>query len=153
MFKITTETPGIRAMIVGYCQANAFEPASSLENQKRKLLEIGAQEIFSEKVGIGGTTPQLDRAIQTAQKGDTIAVTRPYRIARSTRGVFALIERLGTKGVGLRILGTPVDTGTTTGRMILGSAPAWSLGISPVRAALMDLITGGGHNRARKTPL
>jgi hypothetical protein len=36
----------------------------------------------------------LERAIEFAQKGDVIAVTRPYRVARSTREVLALIDRL-----------------------------------------------------------
>jgi len=35
-----------------------------------------------------------------------------------------------------------VDTTTTTGRMILGSTPLWSLDMSPVRAALRDLVLG-----------
>ena len=129
-------------MIVGYCRVGKLASAAKLEAQKRHLAAIGAEKFFCEKTGIFADRPQLEQAIEFAKKGDVIAVTKPYRIARSTRGVLTLIERLGRKGVGLRILGTPVDTSTTTGRMILGSVPRWSLGISPFRAALSDLAVG-----------
>jgi DNA invertase Pin-like site-specific DNA recombinase len=126
-----------------------MEPGSRLEEQRRDLSAVGAQTFFSEKVRINGKAPELERAIEFAQKGDVIAVTKPYRIARSTRGVLGLIERLGRKGVGLRILDTPVDTSTTTGRLILGSAPLWSLGVSPLRSALWDLSFGWMHSGRR----
>jgi DNA invertase Pin-like site-specific DNA recombinase len=129
-------------MIIGYCRAGLLGSAASLQAQQRALAGIGAQKFFSEKAGLRGVTPELERAIAFAQKGDVIAVTRPYRVAGTTRGVLALIDRLGGKGVGFRILNTPIDTSTTTGRMILGSAPLWSLGISPFRSALRDASVG-----------
>jgi DNA invertase Pin-like site-specific DNA recombinase len=129
-------------MIVGYCRASTLRPHASLAVQKRHLAAAGAREFFCENANIFGHKPELERAIEFAQKGDVIAITKSYRVARSTRGVLALIHRLGRKGVGLRILGTPIDTSTTTGRMILGSAPLWSLGISPLGAALRDLAVG-----------
>ena len=134
-------------MIVGYCRIGAFEPSARLEVQRRHLAAVGAQKFFCEKSTIFGTKPELERAIEFAGKGDVIAITKPYRVARSTRELLALIGRLGRKGVGLRILNTPIDTSTTTGRMILGSAPLWSLGISPVRAALWDLSFGWWRGR------
>ena len=129
-------------MIVGYCRIGPLEPIERLDTQRRDLAAIGAQEYFCEKASVFGKMPELERAIEFARKGDLIAITKPYRVARSTRGVLALIERLGRKGVGLRILGTPIDTSTTTGRMILGSAPLWSLGASPLRSVLWDLSIG-----------
>jgi DNA invertase Pin-like site-specific DNA recombinase len=134
-------------MIVGYCSVSTFESTARLEAQKRDLAAIGAQEFFSEKVSIFGKRLELERAIEFAQNGDVIVITRPYRVARSTRGVRALIVRLGRKSVGLRILNTPIDTSTTTGRMILGSAPPWSLGMSPLRSALWDLSLGWRRRR------
>jgi len=129
-------------MIVGYCCISTLEPAARLEAQRRNLAAIGAQEFFCERTSITGKTPELERAVEFAQKGDVLAITKPYRIARTTHGVMALIDRLGRKGVGFRILDTPIDTSTTTGRMILGSAPLWSLGLSPLRSALWDLSFG-----------
>lgn len=135
------------AMIVGYCQISTLEPTSKLEAQKRDLAAMGAQKFFCEQTSIFGKTPELDRAIESVHKGDVIAITKPYRVAHTTRGVLALINRLGRKGIGLRILNTPVDTSTTTGRMILGSAPPWSLGMSPLRSMLWDLSFGWWRSR------
>src|SRR6202163_507490 len=129
-------------MMLGYCRISPLEPATRLARQRRDLAAIGVYEFFCEKTSIFGKTPELERAIVFAQKGDVIAITKPYRVARSTRGVLALIERLGHKGVGLRILGTPIDTSTTTGRMILGSAPLWSLGVSPLGSLVWDMSLG-----------
>jgi DNA invertase Pin-like site-specific DNA recombinase len=129
-------------MIMGYCRAFKLEPPSSLARQKATLAAAGAQIFFSERTSGTGGAPELERAVAAMRSGDTLIVTRPYRVARSTRGVLALIENLGKKGAGLRILGTPVDTSTTTGRMILGSTPLWSLNMSPARAALLDLMFG-----------
>jgi DNA invertase Pin-like site-specific DNA recombinase len=128
-------------MIVGYCRISMLEPASGLDAQRATLAAAGAQAFFVERVSLNRRSPELDRAIASLQRGDTLAITKPYRVAGSVRGVLAIIDRLGRKGAGLRILGTPIDTSTTTGRMILGSTPLWSLGISPVRAAFVDLLT------------
>jgi len=136
-----------KSVIVGYCRIGSLEPIERLDTQRRDLAAIGAQEYFCEKASVFGKMPELERAIEFARKGDVIAITKPYRVARSTRGVLALIERLGRKGVGLRILGTPIDTSTTTGRMILGSAPLWSLGASPLRSVLWDLSIGWWRGR------
>jgi len=134
-------------MIVAYCRSSALRSAASLTAQKRQLAAAGAREFFCEKAAIFGNKPALERAIEFSQKGDVIAITKSYRVAHSTRGVLALIQRLGRKGVGLRILDTPIDTSTTTGRMILGSAPLWSLGISPLGSALRDLVLGWWRER------
>src|SRR5712672_2597894 len=134
-------------MIVGYCRISTFEFSARLEAQRRDLAAIGAQEFFCEKSTVFGKRPELERAIEFARNGDVIAIAKPYRVARSTRELLALIGRLGSKGVGLRILNTPIDTSTTTGRMILGSAPLWSLGISPMRAMLWDLSFGWWRGR------
>jgi DNA invertase Pin-like site-specific DNA recombinase len=136
-------------MIVGYCRISILEPAARLEHQRRDLAAIGAREFFCEKLGFFGKTPELEQAVEFARNGDVIAITKPYRVARSTRGVLALIDRLGRKGVGLRILDTPIDTSTTTGRMILGSVPLWSLGMSPLASVLQDLSFGWSRRRWR----
>ncbi|HET9717850.1 MAG TPA: recombinase family protein [Pseudolabrys sp.] len=134
-------------MIVGYCRLNTLEPAASLDRQKRDLAAIGAEQFFFDKAGFFQELPELERAIDSTKKGDVIVITKPYRVANSARGVLALMDRLARKGVGFRILNTPVDTSTTTGRMILGSTPLWSLGVSPLQSALWDLTVGWWRRR------
>src|SRR5260370_35477025 len=81
-------------MIVGYCRIGAFEPSARLEVQRRHLAAVGAQKFFCEKSTIFGTKPELERAIEFAGKGDLIAITKPYRVARSPRKLLSLIARL-----------------------------------------------------------
>lgn len=125
-------------MILGYCRVGRFARSSRLEDQRRDLAAIGAQSFFCERTALLGPKPELERAVASAGKGDVIAVTKPYVVACSTRGVLAFINRLGRHGIGFRVLGTPVDTSTTTGRMVLGSTPLWSLGLSPLGSKLSD---------------
>lgn len=139
-------------MIFGYCREGGLRLFPAIEEQERDLAAIGAKAFYCDRAGFFGKTPELERAIENARKGDVIAVTKPYRIARSTRQILALIERLGRKGVGLKILDTPIDTSTTTGRMILGSAPPWSLGISPVRSAMQDLLLMRRRRPGKRSP-
>ena len=129
-------------MILGYCSIFYPEPVARLEAQERNLRAIGAQKIFSDRLTGLNSRSDLERAIEAALEGDVLAVTKPYRVARSSRALFALINRLGGKGVGFRIINTPLDTSTTTGRMVLGSTPRWSLGISPLRSVLWDSSLG-----------
>jgi DNA invertase Pin-like site-specific DNA recombinase len=127
-------------MIIGYIRSSPFEPANRREAKELRLTRVGAERIFCDRGMICGPRPELERAIACAERGDVIAIMKPYHIARTTRGVLALMEQLGNKGVGLRIINTPIDTSTTTGRMILGSAPLWSIGISPLQSIISDLL-------------
>ncbi len=129
-------------MIIGYSRTYVLEPRRSLVVQRARLEAIGAQEIFEETAAIFGPAVELERAIQRVEKGDVLVVTRPYRLALAQKSIIKLIQRLGQKGGGLRILDTPVDTSTTTGRMLIGSAPLWSLGVTPWRALVHDLSSG-----------
>lgn len=126
-------------MIIGYCRALK---SASRNAQMQLLRAIGVDRVFCDKIGVFGAKPGLAQAIACCRKGDVLAITNSYRVAYSTRGVLRLARELGIKGIGLRILDTPIDTTTVTGRMVLGSAPAWSLGISPIGSALRSFTTG-----------
>jgi DNA invertase Pin-like site-specific DNA recombinase len=56
------------------------------------------------------------------REGDTLAVTKLDRLARSVADLLAIVARLERKGVALRVLsmgGQAVDTGTATGKLTL----------------------------------
>lgn len=126
-------------MIIGYCRIYVLEPTRSLSLQRARLEAIGAREFFEERVSRFGEMKQLKRAVDRAGRGDVLIVTRPYRLALKRKTILSLIKILGQKGAGLRILDSPVDTSTTTGRMLIGSAPLWSLGITPWQSLMEDL--------------
>jgi DNA invertase Pin-like site-specific DNA recombinase len=60
--------------------------------------------------------------LEYVRAGDTLVVTKPDRLARSTADLLAIIARLEARGVALRVLsmgGSEVDTRTATGKLML----------------------------------
>lgn len=49
--------------------------------------------------------------------GDTVVCTKLDRLARSTRDLLQISETRDAKGVNLKVLGRPIDTTTTAGRL------------------------------------
>jgi DNA invertase Pin-like site-specific DNA recombinase len=85
------------------------------------LRAIGCSRIFEEKVsGAKRDRPELARLLDHLRTGDVVAVTRLDRLARSTRDLLEIAERIKDAGVGLRSLAEPwADTTTPAGRMVL----------------------------------
>jgi DNA invertase Pin-like site-specific DNA recombinase len=53
------------------------------------------------------------------RKGDTLVVTKLDRLARSMRDLLRIVDLIQGKKAALRILGTDIDTGTPTGKLML----------------------------------
>ncbi|WP_371682014.1 recombinase family protein [Microvirga sp. 17 mud 1-3] len=72
-----------------------------------------------EQTSAVGPRKQLEAALEFAREGDTLAVTKLDRLARSVRHLGEIVERLEKNGVALRILNLGIDTNTPTGRLML----------------------------------
>ncbi|MGA2794397.1 MAG: recombinase family protein [Roseiarcus sp.] len=111
--------------LVGYARTSTAEQGAGLEAQVRDLLAAGCMKIFQEYASSIGERVELDRALEYVRGGDTLVVTKVDRLARSTIGLWAIVERLegiDHGGAGLRILnlgGETVDTKSATGKLIL----------------------------------
>jgi DNA invertase Pin-like site-specific DNA recombinase len=96
---------------------------AGLEAQERELRAIGCEKIFSEQVSSVVQRKQLEQALEYVRDGDTFAVTKLDRLARSVGDLLEIVARLEAKKVALRVLamsGTqPLDTSTATGRLML----------------------------------
>lgn len=107
-------------MMIGYARTSTAEQKAGLEAQERELTALGCDRVFAEQVsGSQVQRPKLQAALDYAREGDTFVVTRPDRLARSTRDLLDIAEGLKAKGVRLRILSMDVDTGTPTGELML----------------------------------
>ena len=53
------------------------------------------------------------------REGDTFAVTKIDRLARSVLNLWEIVGRLEERGVALRVLNLGLDTGTPTGKLML----------------------------------
>ena len=110
------------AMTVGYARTSTVEQEAGLEAQDRDLRAAGCGKVFAERVTSVAKRAQLEAALEYVREGDTLAVTKPDRLARSVADLLAIIARLEAKGVALRVLsmgGSEVDTRTPTGKLML----------------------------------
>lgn len=106
-------------MLIGYARTSTLEQEAGLEAQVRDLTALGCTEVFREQVSSVGRRDQLEAAITFARKGDTLAVTKLDRLARSVTHMGEIVSRLEAKGVALRIEAMGVDTSTSTGKLML----------------------------------
>jgi DNA invertase Pin-like site-specific DNA recombinase len=106
--------------LVGYARTSTTDQKAGLEAQHRDLTAAGCTKLFSEELSaIATERPELDRALDYVREGDTMIVTKPDRLARSTADLLAIAKALDTKGVTLRILSMNIDTSTPTGKLML----------------------------------
>lgn len=106
-------------MLIGYGRTSSLEQVAGLEAQERELKALGCEKLFLEQTSAVGPRKQLEAALEFAREGDTLAVTKLDRLARSVRHLGEIVERLEKKGVALRILNLGIDTNTPTGRLML----------------------------------
>ncbi|MDZ4336643.1 MAG: recombinase family protein, partial [Pseudomonas sp.] len=105
--------------MLGYARVSTDD--QDLTNQRTELHSAGCIKIFGEKItGIRRDRPELARLLDHLRPGDVVTVTRLDRLARSTRDLLDIAERIQAAGAGLRSLAEPwADTTTPAGRMVL----------------------------------
>lgn len=77
--------------------------------------------LCGEAVGSGRGAAELERCLEYLREGDTLIVTKLDRLARSTSHLHRIVEDLGKKGVGFKVLDdASLDTTTRTGKLVFG---------------------------------
>jgi DNA invertase Pin-like site-specific DNA recombinase len=117
-------------MLIGYARTSTVDQEAGLEAQRRELTSEGCEKLFEEHVSSVDATARerLADALDYVREGDTLAVTKLDRLARSVPHLLEILDRLQTKGANLRILAMDMDTSTPTGKLlltILGSIAAF----------------------------
>ena len=100
-------------MLLGYARASTGDLAETqsvcgwdLARQRRALRKAGCRRMFEEKLsGAQRNRPDLARLLDQVHEGDVLVVTRLDRLARSTRDLLDVAERL--RDAGLRSLAEP----------------------------------------------
>jgi len=105
--------------LIGYARVST--QGQDLAQQRAMLRESGCTRVFEEKIsGAKRERPELERLLDHLRAGDVVTVTRLDRLARSTRNLLEIAERIKEAGAGLRSLAEPwADTTTPAGRMVL----------------------------------
>jgi len=106
--------------IIGYARTSTTDQKAGLDAQLRDLAAAGCQKVFQEQVSSVDTKrSELERALDYAREGDTLVVTKLDRLARSMANLVEITGRLKAKGVELKVLALNLDTGTSTGKLML----------------------------------
>ena len=112
--------------IVGYGRVSSV--GQSLDVQTEHLRAAGCERVFVEKRSGTSATGRLElqAALDWVRDGDVLIVTRLDRLARSVTDLRTIIDRLEAKGVGFRCLQQPIDTTTSSGRLMLNMLAAFA---------------------------
>jgi DNA invertase Pin-like site-specific DNA recombinase len=78
-------------MLVGYARTSTVEQAAGLAAQKRDLKAAGCEKTFAEQVSSVAARAKLTAALEFIREGDVLIVTKPDRLARSTRNLLGLV--------------------------------------------------------------
>lgn len=132
-------------LLIGYARVSTDD--QDLSQQRTALQIAGCRRIYEEKVsGAKRDRPQLARLIDQLRPDDVVTVTRLDRLARSTRDLLDIAERLEGASAGLRSLAEPwADTTSPAGRMVL----TVFAGIAEFERALIAERTGTGRVAAK----
>lgn len=105
-------------MKVAYVRVSTVE-----QNEARQIESLNRHNIdkwYTEKIsGKDTNRPKLIEMLDYVREGDTIYIHDFSRLARSTKDLLDIVERLTEKGVHLISLKENIDTSTPTGKMML----------------------------------
>jgi DNA invertase Pin-like site-specific DNA recombinase len=133
------------AMLLGYARVSTEDQHLAL--QRAALKSAGCQRLYEEKIsGAKRSRPELNRMLDQLRAGDVVVVSRLDRLARSTRDLLEIAERLKEVDAGLRSLQEPwADTTSPAGRMVL----TVFAGIAEFERALIHERTHSGRVAAQ----
>lgn len=95
-------------MLVGYARVSTLDQDTAL--QRDALSAHGVGRVYVESGSGVGPRPQLQIALATLKRGDTLVVWKLDRVARSLPDLLAIQGRLKGLGACIRSLTEPLDT-------------------------------------------
>ena len=94
-------------MIYGYARCSTNESKQDIDRQVRELKAAGAETVFLEyEHGDSAVKEQLSSLLETAAAGDTILTLEVSRLARSTKQLCDIIDKVKEKRLRLCIVGS-----------------------------------------------
>jgi DNA invertase Pin-like site-specific DNA recombinase len=105
-------------MHFGYARVSSSEQDTTL--QLDALRRAGARKVVEEKrAGAGVRRLVLEQLIEQLRPGDVVMVYKLDRLARSMRGLLAILDAITAAGASFRSLTESIDTGTPAGTMMM----------------------------------
>lgn len=104
--------------VVGYARVSTVE--QNEERQLKSLKASGAEKVFLDKQsGKNTDRPKLKEMLDWVREGDTVIVSEYSRLARSTKDLLDIIQRLQDKQVKVISQKEHLDTSTPQGKLML----------------------------------
>jgi DNA invertase Pin-like site-specific DNA recombinase len=130
--------------LIGYARVSTEHQGT--DPQLDELRAAGCQAVFEEHAsGADRSRPVLARLLRDIRPGETLAVVRLDRLARSVSHLLAVIEQLEARGAHFRSLRDPIDTATPQGMFSLQVLGA----VAQLERALIAERTKAGLHAAR----
>ncbi len=105
-------------MEIGYARVSRGD-SHDIDPQLRALRDAGCEKVFTEKAsGAQRDRPELRAALGYLRAGDTLAVWKLDRLARSVRQLVETAKDLAKREIGLRVLTQAIDTTSPGGRLV-----------------------------------
>ncbi len=106
------------SMFYGYARISTDQQDTAA--QRLALEAAGCVEIVEEQASGRGKRPALAALLDKLAAGDVVAVWKVDRLSRSVPDFYSLAQAIEQRGASLRSLTEAIDTGTPTGRAMLG---------------------------------
>lgn len=103
--------------IVGYARVSTIQQDTAL--QRAAFKRAGVRLVREEKTSAVRQRPVLEALLRELQPGDTLAVYKLDRLARSLVDLLRILGGLEARGIGVRSLTEPLDTSTPAGRLMV----------------------------------
>jgi DNA invertase Pin-like site-specific DNA recombinase len=130
--------------LIGYARVSTEHQGT--DPQLDELRAAGCQAVFEEHAsGADRSRPVLARLLRDIRPGETLAVVRLDRLARSVSHLLSVIEQLEARGAHFRSLRDPIDTATPQGMFSLQVLGA----VAQLERALIAERTKAGLHAAR----
>lgn len=106
-------------MKVGYVRVSTDDQNTA--RQEVIMAELGVEKVYLEKVSGKSQKgrEQLEAMLQYVREGDVVVAESISRIARNTKDLLDIVERLNKKGVDFISKKETIDTKTPTGKFML----------------------------------
>ena len=131
-------------MKIGYARVSTT--SQNLDMQVSALTDAGCDKIYTEKVSGVGDRTELKAVLEYLRDGDSLVIYKLDRLGRNMKDLLAIIEQLQQQNVSLVSLRDNIDTGSTTGKLVLHIVAS----LAEVERGLIREGTAEGRREAKK---